>query len=40
MEYVLNAAATGIKALSQAVVGAHNTRALVHIRGMAPSRLP
>lgn len=40
MEYVLNAAATGNKALSNAVVGVHSARAMVHVRGLAPSRLP
>ena len=39
-EYVLNAAATGIKALGKTVVGACNARAMAHICGLAPSRLP
>ena len=40
MEYMVNAAATGIKALSKAVVGVRNDRAMFHICGLAPSRLP
>ena len=38
MEYMLNATATGTKALSK-TVGVHNARAMVHICGSAPSRL-
>jgi len=40
MEYVLNAASTGIEALSNVVVEVRSTGAMIHIRGLAPSRLP
>ena len=40
MDYVLNTDATGIKALSQAVMGGYNARVMVRVCGLASSRLP